>query len=222
MATSFSIGDSLSYGWTVMKKNFVLFLYILLTYIGLQIIWTFGMETAADALIGIIFMLFVMILKLGFIRITLDLHDGKRVSYKQLISQPNLFPDYLIATILYVLIILGGLILLIVPGIIWAIKFSLYDYYIVDKRMGPIEALKRSAKATYGHKWNLFLFFLAVIGINIVGLLALVVGLFATIPTSEMAMVWMYRNIESEYAKADGAAKKTAVRKAPVRAKKKR
>jgi uncharacterized membrane protein len=220
MANDFSIGDALSFGWNVMKKNFLLFLYIMLTFIGLEVISNLSARARLGFIVVAAVLVIIMILKLGAIRIALDILDNRKVSYKQLISQPSLFPDYLIGTVLYLLIIVGGLILLVVPGIIWALKFQFYDYYIVDKKLGPIEALKRSAKATYGYKWDLFLFWLAIIGINIVGALALLVGLFATIPTSEMAFAWTYRKLDAKYetqAKALARAEKGEAKATPAR-----
>jgi uncharacterized membrane protein len=212
MANEFSIGEALSNGWHFMKKNFLLFFYIILTLIAVELIIAIGKRIGAVGILLVIACFVVMmILKLGVIRIALDTVDKKKVDYRQLFSQPNLFPDYLIGTVLYILIVIGGLILLIVPGIIWAIKFQFYDYYIVDKKMGPFDALKRSAKATYGYKWSLFLFALAIIGINIVGALCLLVGLFATIPTAMIAETWTYRVINDKYearAKAQQRAEK--------------
>lgn len=84
---------------------------------------------------------------------------------------------------------------MIVPGIILGIKFWFFDYFIMDKKVGPIEALKRSAELTSGVKWKLFLFFLALTGINILGALLLLIGLFLTIPTTMMAAAFVYRKL---------------------------
>lgn len=198
MATSFSIGNALSFGWNAMKKNFLLFLYICLTLLALQVVVSTSEHTDPALVIGVVVAVITMILKLGLIRINLNLVDGKKVNYKQLFSQPNLFPDYLLATIVYVLIVIGGLILFIIPGIIWGIKYSLYEYYLVDKKMRPMDALRASAKTTNGRKWMLFKLYLAIIGINILGALCLLVGLFATIPTSWLATAWTFRKLDKK------------------------
>jgi uncharacterized membrane protein len=194
--TATPIGDAISYGWSTMKKNFLLFFYIALTFLLVQVITHIPRDDFITLILVVVGIVASMILKLGVVRITLDIHDKKRTNYKQLFSQPNLFPDYLVGTILYALIVIGGLILLIVPGIIWGIKYSLYEYYIVDKKMTPFEALKRSGKATYGHKWMLFKLYLVFIGINILGALCLLVGLFATVPTTWNAMASVYKALD--------------------------
>jgi uncharacterized membrane protein len=66
------------------------------------------------------------------------------------------------ATMLYVLARLGGFVLLIVPGIILGVAFSMYTYPIVEKNTGAIDALKQSWRMTKGNRWNIFLFGLIV------------------------------------------------------------
>ena len=48
-----------------------------------------------------------------------------------------------------------GLLLLIVPGIYILLTYCFYGLEIIDRGLGPVEALSRSAKITKGEKWNL-------------------------------------------------------------------
>jgi uncharacterized membrane protein len=96
---------------------------------------------------------------------------------------------------LYGLIVLGGLILLIVPGIIWGIQFQFFAYYILTEGCSPVEALKKSAAITKGSKVNLFLFGLLMALVNLAGLLCLVVGLVVTVPTTLVAMAYVFRKL---------------------------
>jgi uncharacterized membrane protein len=192
-----TVGGAISFGWNAMKDNFFLFLQIMITIIAVQIFQILG-----DGIpkVGLFFVLVAIItaiiIQMGGIVITLNIVDGKKTGYQDLLSQARFFFEYLIGSVLYALIILGGLILLIVPGIIWAVKFQFYRFYIIDKKMGPIEALKASGKATMGHKWKLFKLDLALIGIIIVGFLALIVGLLAAVPTVWVAMAYAYRRLQ--------------------------
>lgn len=88
-----------------------------------------------------------------------------------------------------------GMVLLIVPGIILALMFMLYSYFIVDKGAGAIQSIKMSVKATAGHRWQLFGFALVCVLVNIVGALLLGVGLLVTIPTTMLAGVYIYRKL---------------------------
>jgi uncharacterized membrane protein len=70
-----------------------------------------------------------------------------------------------------------------------------FSYFVVDQELGPIEALKRSAEITQGVKGDLFLLGLALGGINLLGAVALLIGLFATIPTAMLATAFVYRRL---------------------------
>lgn len=83
------------------------------------------------------------------------------------------------------IIIIGGFLLLIVPGIIFAIRLSFVELLIIDRKMGPIEAIRESWDMTHGHGMTIFLMGLLAIPIVLLGLLALMIGIF-------VAMVWIY------------------------------
>lgn len=102
---------------------------------------------------------------------------------------------YLFNKTIYTLIILGVSLLLITVGIILGIRFSLYTYFIIDKKSGPIESLKKSFSITKKAVWDLFVFFLMIIGINLLGVLFLLIGLFVTIPTTLIAQAFVYRQL---------------------------
>jgi len=64
--------------------------------------------------------------------------------------------------------------------------------------MGPIEALKASATATYGVKWDLFGFWIVCGAIIVAGLLCLIVGIFAAVPTVMVAQALVYRQLAAQ------------------------
>jgi len=105
--------------------------------------------------------------------------------------------------VLYGLIIFGGFLLFIVPGIIWSVKFSLWSYFVVDKGLGPVQALKASSRATMGVKWDLFGFGIVCGAINILGVLCLIIGIFATYPTVIVATALVYRQLAAQTPELD-------------------
>jgi uncharacterized membrane protein len=198
MAKSWTIGEALQFGWNTMKENFALVLGVMLVFIAIQVVPILFQDLEpADAMLALVAMLVSMILSLGAVRIALNLYEKRRGDLGDLFSQTSLFPDYLVATIVYVLIVIAGLILLIIPGIVWAIKYSYYGYYIVDKRKSPFDAIKASGQATKGHKWHILGLWLVIVGVNIVGALALGVGLFLTVPTTSLACAYVYKQLAS-------------------------
>jgi len=200
----FSKAEAVTFGWETMKSNFwflvgVLIMGSLIPFVPYILAEAVKKNIRALYIIfKIIEIALELIISLGMIKIALKLCDKQKPAIKDLFSCVNLFPEYLISSVIYALIILGGLVLLIVPGIIGGIKFQFIGYFIVEKGAGPIEALKRSAAITRGAKWDLFLFALLLMLINLVGLLALIIGLFATIPVTMMANAFVYRKLLSQ------------------------
>ncbi|MFA5039461.1 MAG: hypothetical protein WC732_07250 [Candidatus Omnitrophota bacterium] len=207
----FSRQEAFGYGWQMMKKHFWLFTGLLVLIGIIQGIENYFSDdkfhgSPVSALITMIFWVLDVIVQIGFLKVLLNLHDGKGFKFSDLFSQWRLFFKYIFGAIVYGLIVLAGLILLIVPGIMWAVRFQLYTYFIVDKKAGPIEALKLSAQATKGSRTELFWFDLACFGAAILGLLALFVGLLAAIPTILMAMVFVYRKLQPQAPAGEPAA----------------
>ena len=80
------------------------------------------------------------------------------VELKQLIDKgfAVLVPVFL-ASVVYGIVVMIGMLLLILPGIYICVALSLYYYVIVIENLGPIEGLKRSFRLIKGHWWRTFL-----------------------------------------------------------------
>jgi uncharacterized membrane protein len=197
----FSKGEAIKFGWEVMKNNLLFFVAILLiTWIAQSIFSVPGSIAWSGHFVfypifSIISFVIGIFVAMAYIRICLGFCDGKEADFSDLWTSYPLFFSYLIGSILYGLIVLVGFILLIIPGIIWAIKYSMFGYLIIDRDMPPVAALKKSGEITKGAKWNLFLLGLLFLGIVILGALVCVVGLFAAIPTVMVAHAFVYRKL---------------------------
>jgi uncharacterized membrane protein len=109
-------------------------------------------------LIFLLARIFIFILFVGWNRIALDLYDSGTSKFNRVFAVIPFFLTYLVAAALYIAMFMGGLILLIIPGIILGLKYGFFDLIIFDTGCGPIEALSKSGQLTYGHKWKLLLF----------------------------------------------------------------
>ena len=198
------IGETVKFGWKTMKSNLLFFIGILLlSWIVVavpQIIA--GLVIEKVVFLGLIFYIVYIILycvvSMGLMKISLKFCDNEKGTIGDLFSCFHLFFKYLLSSILFILIIFGGMILLIFPAVIWGIKFCLYPYFIVEKGMGPVEALKASSRTTMGAKWELLGFGFVVGVINTIGVLCLLIGLFATVPITLVAVALVYRKLLSQ------------------------
>lgn len=194
-------GALIGQAWETVKANLGLLIGVVIIVMAIGFIPSVAQNFTDKAgvlfLIQIAGMILNLWISLGVIKIALNLVKNKPVTFNTLFQQGKYLLDFIVATIVYDLIILGGLILLIVPGIIWAIKFQFFPYFIVEKNLSPIEALKASSKITYGDKWNLLILGIVLGLLNLAGVLALGVGLLITYPITILAMAYAYIHLKS-------------------------
>ncbi len=139
---------------------------------------------------------FSMFIGLGLARCCLSLVSGDEATIATLFSQGPKLINALLASLLFGLMIMAGLLLLIVPGIILMLRYSFYQEAIVDRNLGVMDAFKYSARLTQNNRLNLF--GLGVISMLIVlaGVLAFFVGLIFAIPWISLITPLAYRFLQ--------------------------
>lgn len=194
--------EALRFGWETFKKRPALliggfFIAMLLSSIvsGIADPGEGSAFAPQNVLLGVVSFLIGVFLELAMISFAIRAHDDVQSVRLHDLWNPSPFLRYLIGQILTGIIVIVGLLLLIVPGVIAALALFPASYLIVDRGVQPIEAIKQSYAMTKGHWLEIFIFILALIGINILGLLALVVGLLVSVPVSMLASVHIYRQI---------------------------
>jgi uncharacterized membrane protein len=193
--------EALRFGWDTVKANIGFFIALLVVAFLIQVIPRVIGEVIYDRLPLVSLVLYLIatvleiVVSLGLIKVSVNFCDGIKGKLDDLLSSFHLVLQYFAAALVYFLIVIAGLFLLVVPGVIWFIKYSLFPYFIVDQKMGPIEAIKASGKATSGAKFQLFLFWLLLGLMNLGGLLALGIGLIVTIPVTMVSYAYVYRKL---------------------------
>lgn len=108
---------------------------------------------------------------------------GEKLKFREAISRtPHYSLKFLAAGFLALLAILGGLILLVIPGLIFAAWFSLAPWIIVNEDIGAVEALKKSKALVKGHvieMWGMLGFGSAVGILNIVPIVGPIITIAA-------------------------------------------
>lgn len=205
----FSRKEFLGIAWPLTKKYFWLFVGLLIVqqiFVNLPAVITAAVqlslklgndEPISNALNMIVALLVSAILQGGMAAIALAAVDGKEVHFGMLFSQAKKVLRLFGGMLLYGLIVFGGFILLVVPGIIWSIKFSFWLYAMVDQDKGVMDSLRESARITEGHKGSLAWMYCYLGALNILGILLLLVGLFATVPITQFTMAYAYRKLVS-------------------------
>jgi uncharacterized membrane protein len=118
----------------------------------------------------------------------------------------DVFQNYLNAVLanLLVAVIIGiGIVLLIVPGIIFACRLAFTPYLVVDRKMEVIEAVKESWHMTKGYGWRVFLIGLLGFPIFIAGAICMGVGIIAAIMWIGLAFASLYHAVSISRQVAD-------------------
>jgi hypothetical protein len=108
-----------------------------------------------------------------------------------------------VAGLLVEIVLIVGFILLVVPGIILAVRLSFVPFLVVDEGLGPTEALFESWRRTAGYSWTIFGAGLLAILIIIVGFILLVVGSIPATMLAYLALASLYAAISARRAAAD-------------------
>jgi len=154
---------------------------------------------AMFGVMGIFYPVMIVIqvwLFLGWTRYALQLGRGQLPTLGVLFKLDQLLPALGMA-ILAVLGIYVGYLLLIVPGIILSIGWMYAATFMVDQRLGPVDALKASWRRTSGSRWPLFGLML-LMGLIGFGLQLVCVGFFWSTPLMVLAMTYVYLRLNGE------------------------
>ena len=90
--------------------------------------------------------------------------------------------------------------LIAIPVTYFTIRLCFVVCFIVDQESGASESISQSWTLTKGHFWFIFVLFLIILGLNILGAMALFIGLLFTVPFSSLILIIAYRTMVNSYA----------------------
>src|SRR2546421_2936420 len=130
-------------------------------------------STFPRVLVQLIGNLVGLLITLGWLRVALEVTNGVKPELGD-VFKANGYGPFILASILFYIGTVIGLILLIIPGLIFIATFGFYGFVIAQRGdgVGVIESLQRSADITRGHRWTLFGMAIVLFLVNIVGLIA--------------------------------------------------
>lgn len=117
------------------------------------------------------------------------------VSFGDLFAGFSKFLSLFVTFLLYILAIIGGTLLLIVPGIILGVSLWPAFLLVMEDDLAPTDAVSGAWALTLGHKKALFDLFLVSVAMLIAGLLAFGVGLLVAGPVTALAWIHAYHEI---------------------------
>ncbi len=192
------LAEAIKFGWRTVRESPLFLIGTAFVAVGVPWLIDWGGEIALDdgaPQFGIELICIVVsaTLVLGLAKIYLRYRDGERPVFENLFDGLAQFHKYLGAAIIAMVAVVMGLVLLVLPGIVFLIRLWFLAFVVVDERKGPLGAIQDSWDISRGHTFDLFLLFLLLCGLNLLGLICLVVGLFVTVPISGLALAYTYR-----------------------------
>jgi hypothetical protein len=154
---------------------------------------TIGIVVLTVGLVGWVVQTYI---SLGFIRLFLKAARNEGPQIADLFSGGRYLVPGIIASLLVALGVSLGFLLLVVPGVILSLGWMFTQLLLVDKNLGPVDAIKESWRITQGEKGGLFLWALVVLGVLLVGVMACGIGLFVAAPVVGLGTTLIYLDLE--------------------------
>ena len=203
-----STGDNYGKGWNLIFTTFIELLVVTLVYAVIQIP-TNGFQFKANGFDDFeLYMIPIIMLAIGY-GIFISGPIGYSVNWvflkavrREKIEIKDMFAVFernywnaVIAGLVTTIIIVIGLIMLIVPGIIFACRLAFVPYLVIDEKMEAMEALKASWAMTKGHGWTVFFMGLLAFLIVIAGLIVLIFGVLISVMWISAAFAILYNAV---------------------------
>lgn len=196
-----SVRHAFDFAWPALKKQLGLFTAVLLTtlaaWVVLEIVVIAGQRFGILlwTVMHLAFLIFFAGVELGLLQMCRALSDGKVPAFADTFAHLPLGPKFLAAQILYLLMVVIGLLLLVVPGVYLAVRYALFGFSFADGETNLLRCFQQSAILSKGAAIGLLqvlaaLFFLNVLGASLLGL-----GLLITVPLSVLIMTDVYRQL---------------------------
>ena len=136
--------------------------------------------------------------EIGIAFFSLSISRNQDAKLEQIFQGFNNFGTALGAYLLMILFILLWTLLLIIPGIIAAISYSMTFYILADDNsIGAMDAMDKSKKMMDGYKWKSFCLGLRFFGWSLLCILTLGIGFLWLMPYAQVSMAKFYDDVKA-------------------------
>jgi hypothetical protein len=216
------LGEVLNRSWTIFKRNIGVcigaFILVVVVSVGLN----FGIrlllgggvrggnQPGPAEIAGLIGSLAGSIVGLwlhaGMIHLMLKVARGDpSATVSDLFSGTPWIVPLAVGSLLFSIIVGIGFLLLIFPGVILALMLWPYQYLVVDRNLGAMDALSAAKEITRGNKFRFFLLMLVVSLLGmVVAVFTLGLGMIVYGPFVTLLMAVTYLTISGQPTAADG------------------
>ncbi|HLO46658.1 MAG TPA: DUF975 family protein [Leadbetterella sp.] len=178
--------------WDVAVFAFIIYLFII--YVIEKAFDNLGLE-------GLGSFLFEGVFSVGFAFFYLSVARNQPLNVDMMFKGFSRFGTALLASLLAMIFVILWSLLLIIPGVVALLSFSMVYFIIADNpTISAYDALKLSKKMMYGHKWKYFRLILRFTGWFILSILTVGIGFLFLVPYFQTANAEFYEDIKSKIA----------------------
>jgi uncharacterized membrane protein len=160
---------------------------------------SFFMDPIPSMVLQGVFSLLLLPLAWGYITFFLRLIRDENLDYGHLFDGFNQYFRIFLAELLKGIYILLWALLLIIPGLIKEYSYAMTEFILKDNpEMSGEEAICESMRLMQGHKMQLFLLDLSMIGWLILSILTLGIGLLFLMPYNYTAHAHFYEDLKAK------------------------
>ena len=163
---------------------------------GFEYSWTTSSFSAAGLIVTIIGWLVLLVvgaaIQSAYLSGVLDIANGQQVTIGSFFKPRNV-GSVIIAGLIVGILTTIGLFLCIIPGLLVSIALMFTIVALLDRNLAPVDAIKTSFDITKANVGNVFLAWLVMLAITIVGAILCGVGLLVAVPVAQLFLVYTYR-----------------------------
>lgn len=212
---SYSVGNAFTYAFEKFKANWgplvlitlvLIVVVVILNGVGQAILSAatnssdgglFGVATLLGFLFNALSIAVSLIVQAGIIKGGLALSRNEPLSVGTAFEGVN-WGQVILAAIITGAMTFVGLVLCVLPGLAVIFFTSFTLFFVIDRDMPAIDAIKASFTMVKNNFGTLLLFFLATLAAYIVGACLLGIGLLAAIPIVVLAQVYTFRTLNGD------------------------
>lgn len=149
---------------------------------------------------GVFFALYftgMSLFQMALIRVGLFATKGQPMDTSDLFGMSTIGP-YIVMSILVGLATGIGYMLCFIPGIIVAFLCYFSGFFLLDKGLSPVDAIKASINMVKDNIGSVILFILAAFVANAIGAALCGIGLVVSVPVVSIAGAYVYRQLQGE------------------------
>lgn len=220
-----SVGDALTYGWTKFLANagqIIVAAVVLLLGVTLALALAIAIvgaltssasvnfetgeidegsgllaRTLAQALAGFVVSCVMWVLGAAVVRAALDVSEGRSVEFGSLFSRLNM-GNVVVASVIVAALVAIGTVLCYIPGIIVGFLASYTLYFLVDRDLPPVEAIKASVTFTRAHLGETILWYIVGGIVAAVGFCLCGIGALVSVPVVVIGTAYTYKRLTGQ------------------------